>query len=67
LIVTSDAMVYQGTADNVVPFVYSEEVKRLVGSSNLTFKSIEGANHDLTVTHPTKVNELTLAFLRTQA
>jgi pimeloyl-ACP methyl ester carboxylesterase len=46
--------------------MHSEEVKRLIRSDNLTFKPIEGAKHDITVTHPTKVNELMLDFLRTQ-
>jgi pimeloyl-ACP methyl ester carboxylesterase len=56
-------LIVWGTADTVVPFTYSEEVKHLVGSDNLTFKSIEGANHDITVTHSTTVSEFMLEFL----
>jgi len=59
-------LILWGTADNVVPFMHSEQVKRLVGSDNLSFKSIEGASHDLTVTHSVKVNEHMLAFLRSE-
>lgn len=53
----------QGTADAVVPFTYADDVRRLIGAQNLTFRSIDGANHDITVTHPTKVNEFMLDFL----
>jgi pimeloyl-ACP methyl ester carboxylesterase len=53
--------VYQGTADNTVPYKYAPRVQELLPQSE--FVTIQGGKHDLTVSHPeTIVAEFTRFF-----
>jgi pimeloyl-ACP methyl ester carboxylesterase len=53
--------VYQGTADNTVPYKYATRIQEFIPQSELI--TIKGGRHDLTVSHPeTIVAEFTRFF-----
>jgi pimeloyl-ACP methyl ester carboxylesterase len=57
-------IVFQGTKDNTVPPKYSPMIATLLpASTQKKLITVEGAGHDLTVSHSKDVNDGLLAFL----
>lgn len=52
----------QGTNDTVVPYRYASRVHALLGTADSELVTLDGAKHDLTVTHSARVVELLADF-----
>ena len=52
----------QGTDDNSVPYRYAANIQKLVPNSKLI--TVDGGNHDLTLSNPKVVCEALVDFLR---